>query len=179
MGTPDEPGIIPQAIADVFSLIDADDSRTYLLRISYLEIYNETLKDLLAPAALNGTDTALKIREASASKGSSARIYVDPLREEVVTRSAEVFEALDRGETSRHVGTTDWNARSSRSHCVFTLVSGVYRSQFLTKSLAQTIESSARTTTGSKSGVTRVSQLVRKSCEVLVPSADIIALPRT
>lgn len=41
--------------------------------------------------------------------------------EEIVSSPIEVIEALQRGENSRHVGATDWNHRSSRSHCVFTL----------------------------------------------------------
>lgn len=125
-----------------------DNSRTYLLRISYLEIYNETLKDLLSPAS--ATDTPLKIREKSRATGTPAAgskgntiIYVDPLHEEVVAQPSDVFDALDRGESNRHVGTTDWNLRSSRSHCVFTL----------------TIESALKTP--GLPGSTKISQLVR------------------
>lgn len=139
MGSPGEPGIIHQAVSQIFSAIEADDDRQYLLRVSYLEIYNESLKDLLSPSSSSSGRSSplpieLKIRE------SRGKIYVDPLKEEVVTRVEEVFDALDRGEHSRHVGTTDWNARSSRSHCVFTM----------------TIESTLKEGSGS----TRISQLV-------------------
>lgn len=135
-------------LTDAFDF-EQDTSRTYLLRISYLEIYNETLKDLLSPDA---SDTPLKIRERSKPAGkpaaggsskSNTMIYVDPLHEEVVAQPTDVFDALDRGEANRHVGATDWNLRSSRSHCVFTLtIESVLKSQHAT-------------------GSTKISQLVR------------------
>jgi hypothetical protein len=50
MGFDDEPGIIPQSIDDVFNYIrESEDGKEYLLRVSYLEIYNETIRDLLNP----------------------------------------------------------------------------------------------------------------------------------
>lgn len=117
-----------------------------MLRISYLEIYNETLRDLLSPG---NVDAPLKIREKSKTAGTPSAgakgntvIYVDPLHEEVVAQPSDVFDALDRGESNRHVGTTDWNLRSSRSHCVFTL----------------TIESALKTP--GLPGSTKISQLV-------------------
>jgi len=148
MGSPGEPGIIHQAVDQVFAAIEADEDRQYLLRVSYLEIYNEALKDLLSPTASASSGRSsplpveLKIRE------RQGIIYVDPLKEEVVTRPDEVFDALDRGEHCRHVGTTDWNSRSSRSHCVFTM----------------TIESTLRKDLMDQNGTrnqTRISQLVR------------------
>jgi hypothetical protein len=48
MGYEDEPGIIPQAIDEVFQLIRESD-KEFLLRVSYMEIYNETIRDLLNP----------------------------------------------------------------------------------------------------------------------------------
>ncbi len=54
MGTAQQPGIIPQAIDDVFNYIrDHGTGLEYLLRVSYLEIYNENLRDLLNPAETN------------------------------------------------------------------------------------------------------------------------------
>ena len=50
-GNQANPGVIPQAVAEIFTYIQSHPEKTYLLRASYLEIYNETLKDLLAPDA--------------------------------------------------------------------------------------------------------------------------------
>lgn len=57
-GSPNEPGVIPLAVEDVFDKIEHTPEREYLLRVSYMEIYNEVIKDLLNPENDN-----LKIHE--------------------------------------------------------------------------------------------------------------------
>ncbi|CDZ98549.1 Kinesin-like protein [Phaffia rhodozyma] len=111
-GNKSEPGVIPRAIEDVFSYIKRNNKREFLLRASYLEIYNEVIKDLLCPET-----TSVEIRGSSSSD-----VTLHPVREEVVTNPLHVREILSRGESSRSVGQTDWNERSSRSHSVFRLV---------------------------------------------------------
>lgn len=67
MGAGRIPGIIPMAIRDIFLAIQDTPDREFLLRVSYLEIYNEIIKDLLSPENDN-----LKIHEnPSVSAGSS------------------------------------------------------------------------------------------------------------
>jgi len=110
-------GVIPRAVAEVFDFIASDLEREYLLRVSYLEIYNEALKDLLAADQFPGTTNRLTIHE-----NIKGRVHVNGIKEEVVTHPMQVLEALTRGEKARHVGATDWNERSSRSHTVFTMV---------------------------------------------------------
>ncbi|KAK7048373.1 kinesin-like protein [Favolaschia claudopus] len=103
-GSDEEPGIIPRAIREIFAFIRATPSREYLLRCSYLEIYNETIHDLLAPGA--------KTIEIQGGAGGDV----------VVTSLASVREVLRRGEGNRRTASTDWNERSSRSHSVFRVV---------------------------------------------------------
>ncbi|KAM3402627.1 hypothetical protein ACQJBY_006466 [Aegilops geniculata] len=62
------PGIIPLAIKDVFSLIQETPGREFLLRVSYLEIYNEVINDLLDPTGQN-----LRVREDAQMIESSDR----------------------------------------------------------------------------------------------------------
>jgi centromeric protein E len=82
MGFQEQPGVIPQAIDEVFAHISAAASqavrRAYLLRVSYLEIYNESIRDLLAPVQVD-----LKI---SAAPGG--RVCIIGCREEVVSTPA-------------------------------------------------------------------------------------------
>lgn len=108
-----EPGIIPRSMRDVFTFIRQTPEREYLLRCSYLEIYNETIHDLLAPA----TSQPVQIQG-----GGGGDIILTPLREEVVTSFKAVQDVLKRGEAHRRTACTDWNDRSSRSHSVFRLV---------------------------------------------------------
>ena len=49
VGTAGEPGVVPMAIRDVFALIQGSVGREFLLRVAYMELYNEDINDLLAP----------------------------------------------------------------------------------------------------------------------------------
>ncbi|KAK7015916.1 Kinesin-like protein kip2 [Paramarasmius palmivorus] len=115
-GDENEPGIIPRAMRDVFGYIKRTPDREYLLRCSYLEIYNETIYDLLAPP-MGGSGSQVQIQG-----GGGMEVVLTPLREEVVTSLKGVNEVLKRGERHRRTACTDWNERSSRSHSVFRLV---------------------------------------------------------
>jgi centromeric protein E len=111
-----EPGIIPRAMKDVFAFIRRTPTREYLLRCSYLEIYNETIHDLLAPPS-SAASNPVQIQG-----GIGGEVILTPLREEVVTCLKGVKEVLKRGDGNRRTACTDWNERSSRSHSVFRLV---------------------------------------------------------
>ncbi|KAI3646441.1 hypothetical protein MP228_009369 [Amoeboaphelidium protococcarum] len=111
-GSGKEIGIIPLAMQDLFSEIQNTPSREFLLRVSYLEIYNEVIKDLLCPENDN-----LKIHETT-----EREIFVGNVREEIVTSVEEVIQLMQIGERNRHVGVTNMNERSSRSHTLFQMV---------------------------------------------------------
>ncbi|GJN89577.1 hypothetical protein Rhopal_002564-T1 [Rhodotorula paludigena] len=115
-GSPLEPGIIPLSIDELFLAIRAQRSRrSYSLRVSFLEIYNEQLRDLLASPA--GAGAGAGARGPEIVEGGA----VKNLEERAVALPDEVLEVLREGEARRRVGATDWNERSSRSHCVFTV----------------------------------------------------------
>ncbi|KAF8342401.1 kinesin-domain-containing protein [Amanita rubescens] len=112
----EEPGIIPRSMREVFATIKRTPDREYLLRCSYLEIYNETIYDLLAPPGVAAANPV------QIQGGIGNDITLSPLREEVVTSLKGVKEVLRRGEAHRRTACTDWNERSSRSHSVFRMV---------------------------------------------------------
>ena len=113
-GSPSNPGIIPLSITDLFSLIRHSPDREFLLRASYLELYNETILDLLSQEAG---------RELSLSEGKKkGEVVINGLTECAVRTEDEIRRLLRVGEDRRKVGGTDWNTRSSRSHCVFRIV---------------------------------------------------------
>ncbi|KAG6498178.1 hypothetical protein ZIOFF_046090 [Zingiber officinale] len=101
-GSNSEPGIIPLA----------DMDREFLLRMSYMEIYNEEINDLLVPE-----HRKLQIHE-SLERG----IYVAGLREEIVTCAEQVLDLMEFGESHRHIGETNMNLHSSRSHTIFRMI---------------------------------------------------------
>ncbi|KAJ3183869.1 NADH-ubiquinone oxidoreductase chain 1 [Geranomyces variabilis] len=113
MGVNEEPGVIPQAVEDIFTFIrDQSGDREFLLRVSYLEIYNETIRDLLSPE-----QNDLRIHE-DRKRG----VFVAPLKEEIVTSPKQVMRVIRKGEENRHFGATDYNEHSSRSHTIFQMV---------------------------------------------------------
>ncbi|GIQ85728.1 kinesin-like protein, partial [Kipferlia bialata] len=108
-GTDADPGIIPLIVSELFERTETDKDRDYSVRCSYLEIYNEELKDLLG-------DGSPHLRQ-SLDEG----VHVAGALELEVHSPKEVIEALQRGEVKRAIGATNMNVRSSRSHCVFRL----------------------------------------------------------
>ncbi|KAH9649192.1 kinesin-like protein KIN-7O [Citrus sinensis] len=87
-GSLTEPGVIPRAVHDLFDIILGKVDREFLLRMSYMEIYNEDINDLLAPE-----HRKLQIHE-SLERG----IYVAGLREEIVASPQQVLNLMDFGE---------------------------------------------------------------------------------
>ncbi|CAN1174954.1 Kinesin-like protein KIN-7O [Linum perenne] len=111
-GSAAELGVIPLAVHDLFNIIHEDVGREFLLRMSYLEIYNEDINDLLAPE-----HRKLQIHE-NLERG----IYVAGLREEIVTSPQQVLDLMQFGEAHRHIGETNMNVYSSRSHTIFRMI---------------------------------------------------------
>ncbi|XP_020396532.1 kinesin-like protein KIN-7I isoform X4 [Zea mays] len=111
-GSANEPGIIPLAVHDLFQRIQEHMDREFLVRMSYMEIYNEDINDLLVPE-----HRKLQIHE-SIEKG----IFVAGLREEIVTCAEQVMDFMSFGESHRHIGETNMNLYSSRSHTIFRMV---------------------------------------------------------
>ncbi|XP_077433883.1 centromere-associated protein E isoform X2 [Vanacampus margaritifer] len=114
MGSDHVPGVIPLAVDNVFETIKKCPKKEFLLRVSYLEIYNETVTDLLVD---KWRRKPLEVRETI-----NKTIYVADLTEELVTSSAQVLAWIRKGEKNRHYGKTEMNQRSSRSHTVFRMI---------------------------------------------------------
>lgn len=110
LGHAADPGITPLAIRHVLRTASASKTRTYLVRAAYVEIYNDKIRDLMNP--LRGD---LVVREDKAG-----RVFVDA-EETIVESYDDAMAVLERGQAARHVGETKMNARSSRSHTIFTL----------------------------------------------------------
>ncbi|OKL60842.1 hypothetical protein UA08_03931 [Talaromyces atroroseus] len=121
-GTASSPGVIPLAITDIFSYIRETPHREFLLRVSYLEIYNEKIHDLLSASTANGPGAPAQQEEIKLREDSKRGVYATPLKEEIVQSPTQLLRVIARGDHARRTGSTQFNARSSRSHAVVQIV---------------------------------------------------------
>lgn len=104
-------GIIQLAVKDLFDEMSRRSDASFSVRVSYIEIYNETVRDLLDPA-----NTSVSVREHPVTG-----VFTDN-SERIVSDARGVLKALRDGEKNRSVGSTAMNERSSRSHSIFRVV---------------------------------------------------------
>ncbi|XP_074233366.1 kinesin-like protein KIF17 isoform X2 [Camelus bactrianus] len=119
-GLPDPPcqrGIIPRAFEHIFESVQCAENTKFLVRASYLEIYNEDVRDLL------GADTKQKLEmKEHPEKG----VYVKGLSMHTVHSVAQCEHIMETGWKNRSVGYTLMNKDSSRSHSIFTISIEIY-----------------------------------------------------
>ncbi|KAM3067734.1 Kinesin heavy chain [Clarireedia jacksonii] len=105
-------GVIPRIVEQIFaSILSSPGTIEYTVRVSYMEIYMERIRDLLQPQNDN-----LPVHEEK-NRG----VYVKGLLEVYVSSVQEVYEVMKRGGDARAVSSTNMNAESSRSHSIFVI----------------------------------------------------------
>uniref|UniRef100_A0AC34REW1 Kinesin-like protein n=1 Tax=Panagrolaimus sp. JU765 TaxID=591449 RepID=A0AC34REW1_9BILA len=121
LGDAEKQGIIPRIVNDIFTHIYNYSSESgeeeskkvqFYIKVSYYEIYNEKIRDLL-----DETKTNLAIHE-----DKNHVPYVKGITEQFVLNPEEVFAAIEDGKNNRQVAVTNMNEHSSRSHSVFQIV---------------------------------------------------------
>lgn len=117
---PEDKGIMPRAVEQIFLFASetARDQWSYKLTASFFEIYNDTVQDLLIPKTGSNSNTGKKCQ---IMRDASGNAYVDNLFKKDVTSPDELNWLLCQAFNNRAVGSTDMNARSSRSHAIFQL----------------------------------------------------------
>lgn len=117
MGAPGEgnEGLIPRVCKELFHRIrtNTDEAMSYAVEVSYLEIYNEKVRDLLNPKSKGN----LRVREHPVLGP-----YVENLTKLLVHTQEEIEALMEEGNKTRTVASTNMNNESSRSHAVFTMV---------------------------------------------------------
>jgi len=109
-GSHEHPGIMYMIIEDLFKKISTDNEKTYEIRVSYVEIYNEIIRDLLVP---NSKDTYLDLRD-----DHMRGVVLQGVTEFSVQKPNEVMDLLVSGNKRRTTESTKANATSSRSHAI-------------------------------------------------------------
>ncbi|XP_034149656.1 kinesin-like protein KIF1A isoform X17 [Esox lucius] len=113
---PDQQGIIPLMCEDLFTKFNDsnnDNSKSYSVEVSYMEIYCERVRDLLNPKNKGN----LRVREHPLMGP-----YVEDLSKLAVTSYNDIQDLMDSGNKARTVAATNMNETSSRSHAVFNII---------------------------------------------------------
>jgi hypothetical protein len=122
---PEDAGIMPRSFAHLFSAVNSLQSRShgarYLIRCSFIEIYNEELRDLLAVETRDSTLPGAKKKKLEIKETESQSVYVRDCIVRMARTPKDLMNALKDGVRSRAVGDTQMNRESSRSHCIFTV----------------------------------------------------------
>ncbi|KAJ4726157.1 Kinesin-like protein [Melia azedarach] len=131
-GQPDQKGLIPRSLEQIFQTRQSllPQGWKYEMQVSMLEIYNETIRDLLSTNRdVSRTENGAAGKQYSIKHDANGNTHVSDLTVVDVCSTNEVSFLLDRAAQSRSVGKTQMNEQSSRSHFVFTLrISGVNES---------------------------------------------------
>ncbi|KAK2883835.1 hypothetical protein Q8A67_017472 [Cirrhinus molitorella] len=116
MGAAEQPGLIPRLCSSLFvrTVQEQREGESFTVEVSYMEIYNEKVRDLLDP---KGSRQALRVREHKVLGP-----YVDGLSRLAVTSYKDIESLMSEGNKSRTVAATNMNEESSRSHAVFNII---------------------------------------------------------
>ncbi|XP_054853326.1 kinesin-like protein KIF3C [Eublepharis macularius] len=105
-------GVIPNSFEHIFTHISRSQNQQYLVRASYLEIYQEEIRDLLA----KDQSKKMELKE-----NPETGVYIKDLSSFVTKNVKEIEHVMNLGNQNRSVGSTNMNEYSSRSHAIFVI----------------------------------------------------------
>ncbi|KAI3772458.1 hypothetical protein L6452_03644 [Arctium lappa] len=118
---PSEAGVIPRSVKQIFDTLEGQNAE-YSVKVTFLELYNEEITDLLAPEEISklGVEDKQK-KQLPLMEDGKGGVLVRGLEEEIVTSASEIFTLLERGSAKRRTAETLLNKQSSRSHSLFSI----------------------------------------------------------
>ncbi|TYI87490.1 hypothetical protein E1A91_D04G138900v1 [Gossypium mustelinum] len=117
---PAEAGVIPRAVRQIFDALEAQNA-DYSMKVTFLELYNEEITDLLAPEESSRYAEDRQRKPISLMEDGKGCVIVRGLEEEAVYSANEIYTLLERGAAKRRTADTLLNKSSSRSHSVFSI----------------------------------------------------------
>ncbi|CAN6358356.1 unnamed protein product [Urochloa humidicola] len=118
---PIDAGVIPRAVRQIFDILEAQCAE-YSMKVTFLELYNEEITDLLAPEEPKFPVPEDKTKKPIAlMEDGKGFVFVRGLEEEVVYSASEIYKILDKGSAKRRTAETLLNKQSSRSHSIFSI----------------------------------------------------------
>ncbi|KAJ4830991.1 Kinesin-like protein KIN-5D [Turnera subulata] len=117
---PSDAGVIPRAVKQIFDILESQCAE-YSMKVTFLELYNEEISDLLAPEeTIKFVDDKSKKPIALMEDGKGG-VFVRGLEEEIVCTANEIYKILEKGSAKRRTAETLLNKQSSRSHSIFSI----------------------------------------------------------
>ncbi|MQM09363.1 hypothetical protein Taro_042233 [Colocasia esculenta] len=113
-------GVTPRAVRQIFDTLEAQKA-DYSMKVTFLELYNEEIIDLLAPEDSSRSMEDRQRRPISLMEDGKGGAVIRGLEEEVVYSANDIYGLLERGSARRRTGDTLLNKQSSRSHSVFSI----------------------------------------------------------
>ncbi|KAI7757926.1 hypothetical protein M8C21_007662 [Ambrosia artemisiifolia] len=117
---PSGAGVIPRAVKQIFDTLEHQNAE-YSVKVTFLELYNEEITDLLAPEEISRVVEEKQKKLLPLMEDGKGGVLVKGLEEEIVTSASEIFTLLERGSAKRKTAETLLNKQSSRSHSLFSI----------------------------------------------------------
>lgn len=108
---PAEAGVIPRAVQQIFDTLESQNAE-YSVLVSFLELYNEEITDLLAPEEIFTKGKDDKRKPLALMEDGKGGVLVRGLEEEIVLNAGDLYSLLDRGSAKRRVAETLMNKQS-------------------------------------------------------------------
>ncbi|XP_022847001.1 kinesin-like protein KIN-5D [Olea europaea var. sylvestris] len=117
---PSDAGVIPRAVRQIFDILE-DQNAEYSMKVTFLELYNEEITDLLASEECPKFLDDKSKKPIALMEDGKGGVFVRGLEEEIVTTANEIYKILEKGSAKRRTAETLLNKQSSRSHSIFSI----------------------------------------------------------
>ncbi|KAL3530672.1 hypothetical protein ACH5RR_009994 [Cinchona calisaya] len=117
---PSDAGVIPRAVKQIFDILEAQNAE-YNMKVTFLELYNEEITDLLAPEECSKFPDDKSKKPLALMEDGKGGVLVRGLEEEIVCTANEIYKVLEKGSAKRRTAETLLNKQSSRSHSIFSI----------------------------------------------------------
>ncbi|KAG2673632.1 hypothetical protein I3760_13G101000 [Carya illinoinensis] len=117
---PNDAGVIPRAVKEIFDILEAQNAE-YSMKVTFLELYNEEISDLLAPEECSKFIDDKSKKPIALMEDGRGGVFVRGLEEEIVCTANEIYKILEKGSAKRRTAETLLNKQSSRSHSIFSI----------------------------------------------------------
>ncbi|CAI9287932.1 unnamed protein product [Lactuca saligna] len=117
---PSDAGVIPRAVKQIFDILEAQNAE-YSMKVTFLELYNEEITDLLALEEASKYPEDKSKKPIALMEDGKGGVLVRGLEEEIVSTADEIYRILEKGSAKRRTAETLMNKQSSRSHSIFSI----------------------------------------------------------